>query len=116
MRDEEGSATVWVVALAGLLAALGAVTVLVGAAVVARHRATTAADLTALAVAGRAVLADPAACAVGEEVAAANGAAVVSCRIDPGAVVSVEVTVPVRLGPLGVTAARAHARAGPVPL
>lgn len=114
MRDEEGSATVWVVALAGLLAALGAVVVLVGAAVVARHRATSAADLTALAVAGRAVLADPAACSVGEEVAAANGAGLTACTVDAGAVVTVEVTVPVRLGPLGVSTARAHARAGPV--
>ena len=56
---ERGSATVWVLALAGVLALVGLAGVLVGAAAVARHRAGSAADLTALAAAGRAVLADP---------------------------------------------------------
>ncbi|MCU1604427.1 MAG: hypothetical protein JWP46_892, partial [Modestobacter sp.] len=63
-EGERGSATVWVAALAGLLAAVGMAAVLVGAAVVGRHRAGTAADLAALAGAGRAVLGDPQACAV----------------------------------------------------
>ncbi|MCZ2813641.1 hypothetical protein O2W15_19610 [Modestobacter sp. VKM Ac-2979] len=112
---ERGSATVWMVALAGLLALVGVATVLVGAAVVARHRATSAADLVALAAAGRAVLGDPAACAVAEEVAAANEAVVDSCAVTSGAVVEVRVHVPVRLGPLGVVDAPARARAGPAP-
>ena len=60
MREEgeRGSATVWVLALAGVLALVGLAGVLVGAAAVARHRAGSAADLVALAAAGRAVLAD----------------------------------------------------------
>ncbi|MCU1607308.1 MAG: hypothetical protein JWP46_3773, partial [Modestobacter sp.] len=44
-EGERGSATVWVVTLAGLLAAVGMAAVLVGAAVVGRHRAGAAADL-----------------------------------------------------------------------
>lgn len=112
---ERGSATVWTVALAGLLALLGAASVLVGAAVVARHRAGAAADLAALAVAVRAVRGDPAACGTGTSVAAANGADLVACSVGPGSVVAVEVSVPVRLGPLGLLAAAGRARAGPVP-
>ncbi len=115
MRGERGSATVWTVALATVLALVGAATVLVGAAVVARHRAGAAADLAALAVAGRAVLGDPAACGTGADVARANGAELVGCTVGPGAVVEVQVAVPVRLGPVGVTRAQGRARAGPVP-
>ncbi|MGY1855129.1 Rv3654c family TadE-like protein [Modestobacter sp. SYSU DS0290] len=111
---ERGSATIWVVALAGLLAAVGVAAVLVGAAVVGRHRATAAADLAALAAAGAAVLGDPAACSVADQVAAANGAVVASCAVGVGAVVEVHVSVPVRLGPLGVIDAPGRARAGPV--
>ena len=112
---ERGSATVWLVALAGLLAVVGVATVLVGAAVVGRHRAGAAADLAALAGAGRAVLGDPAACAVATTVAIANGASMDSCRIGAGAVVEVHVRVPVRLGLLGTVSARGRARAGPAP-
>lgn len=112
--DERGSATVWVVALAGVLAAVAMAAVLVGAAVVGRHRATTAADLAALAAAERAVRGDPAACAAAERLAGANGARLTACAVGSGAVVEVTVALPVRLGPLGVHRADARARAGPV--
>ncbi len=111
---ERGSATVWTVALAGVLAAVGLAAVLVGAAVVARHRAASAADLAALAAASRAVAGDPAACATAGEVAQANGAALTGCTVGGGAVVEVSVEVGVRLGPLGSRHAAAVARAGPV--
>ncbi|MGR6967291.1 Rv3654c family TadE-like protein [Geodermatophilus sp. URMC 61] len=111
---ERGSATVWVAALAGVLAAIGVAAVLVGAAVVARHRATTAADLAALAGAEHAVRGEPGACAAAGEVAGANGARLTACTVGDGAVVEVGVAVPVRLGPLGVSRAGARARAGPV--
>ncbi len=114
MAGERGSATVWVVALAGVLAAIGVTAVLVGAAVVGRHRATTAADLAALAAAVHAVRGDPGACAAAGEVAGANGARLTACTVGDGAVVEVAVAVPVRLGPLGVSRAGARARAGPV--
>ena len=110
---DRGSATVWVLALSGVLALIGAATVLVGAAVVARHRATAAADLAALAAAGRAVLGDPSACSVGERVAQQNSAELIDCTVGEGAVVDVTVRVRVRLGRLGNFSARAMARAGP---
>ncbi|MEI4272577.1 Rv3654c family TadE-like protein [Klenkia sp. LSe6-5] len=112
---ERGSATIWTVALAGVLALLGAASVLMGAAVVARHRAGAAADLAALAVAVRAVRGDPAACGTGTSIATVNGAQLVGCSVGAGSVVTVEVSVPVRLGPLGLLAATGRARAGPVP-
>ncbi|MGY1820659.1 Rv3654c family TadE-like protein [Geodermatophilus sp. SYSU D00079] len=114
LTGQRGSATVWVVALAGVLAAVGVAAVLVGAAVVGRHRATGAADLAALAAAEQAVRGRPDACSVAARVAAANTARLTSCGVDGAAVVEVAVSVPVRLGPLGVRQATARARAGPV--
>jgi secretion/DNA translocation related TadE-like protein len=110
---ERGSATVWMLAVAGVLAVVGAAAVLVGAAMVARHRATSAADLSALAGAGRAVVADPAACAAVAGIAEANSAELVTCSVGEGAIVDVEVRVTVSLGLLGVHSATARARAGP---
>jgi secretion/DNA translocation related TadE-like protein len=112
---DRGSATVWVVALSGVLAAIGVAVLLVGAAVVGRHRAAGAADLAALAGAESAVRGRPDACAAAERVAGANGARLTGCTVDPGAVVDVAVEVHVRLGPLGTRSATARARAGPVP-
>jgi secretion/DNA translocation related TadE-like protein len=105
---ERGSATVWVLALAGVLALVGAAAVLVGAAVVARHRATAAADLAALAAAGRELAGHARACAAAEEIAAANAAEVISCTVGAGAVVEVAVRVRVELGGLGVHSATAR--------
>src|SRR5687767_2200590 len=102
LSGERGSATVWVVALAGVLAVVGMAVVLFGAAVVARHRAGAAADLAALAAAGRAVVGDPGACAVAADVADANAAELTGCTVGGGAVVEVAVSVSVRLGPLGL--------------
>ncbi|MGY1591097.1 Rv3654c family TadE-like protein [Geodermatophilus sp. SYSU D00708] len=114
LAGDRGSATVWVVALAGLLAAIGMAVVLVGSAVVGRHRATGAADLAALAGAESAVRGRSDACGVAAGVARANGARLTDCGVDPGAVVEVAVEVRVRLGPLGTGSATARARAGPV--
>ena len=93
-RPSRGAATVLVVALAGMLLLVGAAAAVVGAIVVAHRTAQAAADLSALA--GAATLAehsgrDP--CATAAEVAAANGGAVTSCRVE-GQDVLVEVTVP----------------------
>jgi secretion/DNA translocation related TadE-like protein len=114
VRDRErGSATVWVLALAGVLAVVGAAAVFLAAAVTARHRAGSAADLAALAAAGRAVLGDPDVCAAAGEVARGNGARLGTCTLGADAVVTVTVAVPVRLGPLGLYEATGRARAGP---
>jgi secretion/DNA translocation related TadE-like protein len=112
---ERGSATVWVLALAGVLTLLGTAIVLAGVATVARHRAGAAADLAALAGAGRAVLGDPDACGRAARVAVANGAQMDGCAVRAGAVVEVRLHVPVRLGPFGTGRAAAQARAGPAP-
>jgi secretion/DNA translocation related TadE-like protein len=110
---ERGSATVWVLTACGVLAVIGAAAVLVGAAAVARHRATAAADLAALAGAVRAVEGADA-CGTAARFAEANAARLTECTSTADAVVDVEVSVPVRLGRLGVFAATARARAGPV--
>src|SRR4051794_41447370 len=86
LADERGSATVWVLALAGVLALVGAAMVLVGAAVVARHRATTAADLAALAGAGRAVVGGADAGAAADRVGSAHHPPLGSCTLLLGAV------------------------------
>jgi secretion/DNA translocation related TadE-like protein len=112
---ERGSATVWVVALSGVLALVGAAVVLVGAAVVARHRAGVAADFAALAAAQRAVLGDADPCAAAQRLAEANGARLVGCSAESDSVVEVSVVVPLAFGSLGIHEARARARAGPVP-
>src|SRR4051812_11857974 len=111
---ERGSATVWVLALSGVLAAVSMAGVLIGAAVVARHRATSAADLSALAGAGRAATGHADACATAADVARANAAALTTCSLGADAVVEVQVSVAVRLGRAGVHEATARARAGPV--
>ena len=96
--------------------AVGLAAVLVGAAVVARHRAGSAADLAALAGcrAGGArrsarLRASPA------RWRAANGARLDSCPVAAAAWSRWRVSVRVRLGPLGQRTATARARAGPVP-
>lgn len=113
LQEERGSATVWVLALSGLLAVLGATVVLVGAAVVARHRATAAADLAALAGAGRAAMGAPDACDVARRIAVANDGVLDDCSARTGAVVEVRLHVTVELGSVGEVAARGRARAGP---
>jgi secretion/DNA translocation related TadE-like protein len=112
--EERGSATVWVLALSGVLLSFAAAAVLIGTAVAARHRAEAAADLAALAAAGSAVsgTADP--CVAAASIASANGAVLESCTVDPGAVVEIRVGVRVAMASLGVRWAHAYARAGPV--
>ncbi len=103
----------WVLMTCGVVAVIGVAAVLVGAAVVARHRATAAADLAALAGAVRAVEGADA-CGAAARLAVANAAELTACTASPEAVVDVSVTVPVRLGRLGGFTATARARAGPV--
>lgn len=84
----------------------------VGVAVVARHRAQSAADLAALAAAGRLAHGGEAACAQAAAVATAMRTNLARCGVeDLDVVVAVDVTV--TLGRFGVGPARAVARAGP---
>lgn len=115
VRDDEGSATVLVMAacLLGVFAA-GA-TATIGGAVVARHRAQSSADLAALAAAdvliGRA---GGAPCSAAAAVVAGAGARLVSCTVG-GADVLVRTSVSWVGGSLaaGLGPAQAQARAGP---
>jgi secretion/DNA translocation related TadE-like protein len=108
-RGERGSATIWVLAVGGLVVTVGLVGALVGAAVTGRHRAQVAADLGALAGARYAASGQATACARAAVVVRANGASLGGCLLDGlDLVVTAEVTV------RGVGVARARARAGPV--
>lgn len=85
----------------------------IGAAVVARHRAQTAADLAALAAAGRLPAGPEAACREARALAEAMRVTLADCTIDG---LDVVVITSVRVGVGGGWAdepARAAARAGP---
>ncbi|MCF8569143.1 pilus assembly protein TadG-related protein [Gordonia sp. HY002] len=115
MSDEKGFSTITGAAVIAVLAAILLAVLYVGAAVLARHRAQSAADLGALAAASAQVSGRGDACAVAEDrVSVQDGSpSVADCVVD-GQDVVVRVVVRVRLGGFGVRAATAAARAGPV--
>lgn len=106
VRDR-GSATVWAVVVATVLVAVFGGVLLLGQAVVARHRAAAAADLSALAAAATWAHGPEAACATALRVAAAQGARVTGCVLS-GEVVEVRVRAPT-----GRFAPELRSRAGP---
>jgi len=110
-----GATAALVLALAGLLSLLGATTSAVAAVAVARQRAASVADLSALAGAAHALAGEAVACGWARRIAAADAASLRSCQLR-GDVVEVvaEVRPPGRLGDLG--GATARARAGPADL
>ncbi|MFW0793631.1 Rv3654c family TadE-like protein [Gordonia sp. CPCC 205515] len=113
--DDRGFATiVGAFAIAAVVAATIAVGYF-GAAVVARHRAQSAADLAALAAAQDHVRGEPNPCATAQQIVTEQrtGAQLVRCAPD-GADVVVRTAVPVPLGPFGLRRAEASARAGPI--
>lgn len=116
---DRGSATIWV--LGGVLLVLGVFTVCFvrDLAVLARHRVESAADLAALAAAGRIGTSGPS-CPGAAEVAARNGARLTSCtvRLDAdgrSGTVVVRVTAPVHLPVVGEREVTASAVAGRLP-
>jgi secretion/DNA translocation related TadE-like protein len=115
-RDESGSATLLVLAMAGVLMLVGAAVAVVVAMVAAHRAAQSAADLSALAGA-RGVAQGRDGCARAAQVAAANRAHVIDCAVT-GSVVDlrVEVAGPHWLGQVADLAARSRAGpAGPSP-
>ncbi len=111
---ERGAATIWMAGLMALVFVVGGAVVLAGMAKVARHRARSAADLSALAAA-RLAFADPArGCVRASSLAAENGARLVRCSIDGHGIADVQVAVRLRLPMLGSRTVAADARAGPV--
>ncbi len=114
---DEGSGTVWFLVL--FLAWCGSFALLVTGAVVVstRHRAAAAADLAALAAAGRLAVgqSEPAACSQASAVARAAGATLVACHQDTAAASVVEVRATAQFPFLGSFEAKVRARAGPEP-
>ncbi len=112
MRDR-GGATIWVLTVGLVSLSLALASAAVGAAIVARHRAQSAADLAALGGAVVAIQGTGPACGRAASLVAANGGRLVSCRLD-----GLDVIVTAEVTPAGVAAfagaARASARAGPV--
>ena len=111
-----GSATIWVLSCCVLVMLLGYLGVARTEAVLARHRADAAADLAALAAAGR-IGAGTDVCGAASGLAAANGAAVRSCSVRLAAdgrsgTVRVQVAVRVQLPFAGARTVVASARAG----
>lgn len=116
MREERdrGAATIWVTGLMALVFFVATAIVFAGTARVARHRARSAADLSALAAA-RLAFADPErGCVEASSLAAGNGAELIRCSIDGYGIADVQVTVRLSLPALGDRTITADARAGPV--
>jgi secretion/DNA translocation related TadE-like protein len=109
--EERGAATVWLLCCCLLVTGLAVTVLAVGAALVARHRATVIADLAALAAADAMLAGDPVPCLAASTVADAQGGRVVSCQL-AGDLVEVLAEAPSgRLLSL-LPPARARARAG----
>jgi len=112
--QERGSATAVMLAVIALVLLLTISGLTLASAVLASHRARTAADLAALAAAGMLIRGDPpgAACERAARVATANHGQVQSCTA-AGDEVTVRVAVAAGVQGLGVATARS--RAGPAP-
>ncbi|HYJ66860.1 MAG TPA: Rv3654c family TadE-like protein [Nocardioidaceae bacterium] len=111
-RSESGIATLWGLAIIGILVLFAAVSAGVVSLVGARHQAETAADLAALAGAQSVADGDGDPCQVAGRVAVANGGRLVRCAVDGDIVeVRVEVESPQLLGHAWTLSGRA--RAGP---
>jgi len=102
---------VWLLAVGLVLVLTGTAAAGLAAAIVARHRAQAAADLGALAGAVHAAEGEGVACAAAADVASANDAQLVSCRLDG---LDLVITARVEVGGTGAALdASATARAGP---
>ena len=112
---DRGSGTVLALAVGFAAVSMAWAGAGLGSAVLARHRAETAADLAALAAAARPQVAAPGACQAAARLAMANGARLLTCRAGGNGAVSVSVAVPVLVPGLGPAwgSATASARAGP---
>ncbi|MFI7533795.1 Rv3654c family TadE-like protein [Streptosporangium sp. NPDC049376] len=113
---DRGGATIWMAGFMTLVLMAMAVIMLAGTVRAARHRAMSAADLSALAAA-RLAFADPRrACAQAASLAEGNGVRLTRCSVNGHGVADVQVTVRLRLPTVGSQTVTAVARAGPVQL
>ncbi|MFG2072013.1 Rv3654c family TadE-like protein [Nonomuraea maritima] len=109
---ERGSATLWGVALMGLLMAIAMAFATVGSVRVARHRVAGAADLSALAAARVAMVDPDGACDRASALAEQNGVRLIHCTLT-GDVVDVWTSLPVVVPLVGPRTLTGRARAGP---
>ena len=109
--DETGAVTVLAATLIAALTSMVVGGFWLASAVIARHRAQSAADLAALSAAARLPAGPIAACAEAEALGTAMGAGMLGCSIED---LDVTVTIAVSAGLRFPGAARASARAGPV--
>lgn len=112
---DRGSATVWVLGCCALVVSVGSAAVLRTEAVLARHRVESAADLAALAAAGRIGIGANS-CAAARRIAAADGATVELCapNVDEdgrSGTVTIRVSATVHLPVVGARTVTATARA-----
>lgn len=112
VREDDGVATVLGAVMVSAILVVALMIIDIGAAVSARHRAQTAADLAALAGAASAVDAE-AACAAAARLAAENAGRLLTCSVEQEFDVIVRVTVPVSFAVFGAGEAVVQARAGP---
>ena len=117
--SDRGSASIWVLAGGVLVLAVSLIVMVRTTAVLARHRAESAADLAALAAAGGIGLdgSPQLICARAARIAAANSAGLSRCSVTEAitgrsGTVSVRVFTTVRLAGIGVRTVSADARAG----
>ena len=110
---DRGSATVWAAGAVAVVLVIAVAGLHLGGVLLARHRAESAADLAALAAAGRSVAGVQVACARARGLAERMTVELVSCRLEGW-----DALVEVRVRPGGLLAgfgsATARARAGPV--
>jgi secretion/DNA translocation related TadE-like protein len=118
-RAERGSASIFVLVGSALLLVIGLSVAVRTTAVLARHRAESAADLAALAGAAQiGVSNDP--CPAADTIARANRALLIACRADVDATgrsgtVTTQVQVEVSFAVIGTRTVRSTARAGRLP-
>ncbi|MEU8355627.1 Rv3654c family TadE-like protein [Nonomuraea sp. NPDC048882] len=112
MQHERGSATLWGVALMGLLMAIATAFATVGSVRVARHHVNGAADLSALAAAKLALTDPEGACDRASAVAAQNDVELTRCVVNDD-FADVWTTLPISLPLLGTRTLTGRSRAGP---
>lgn len=111
LRDETGAATVLAAVAVVIVALVSLAGIWLGSAVIARHRAQSAADLAALAAAARMPSGPATACGQAVALARAMAATVLGCTAER---LDVTVVVAVPVGGVFGRDARAAARAGPM--
>ena len=114
MRDESGSATVYVMSAVALLAAVSLPVVIVANGFAVHRRAVLAADLAALGGAQASLDNQSVACSTAAQVAEGNGARLQSCALS-GRALNVEVTVATALALFPEVSATSRAGVRPLP-